>query len=390
MHASRLMQGFGAALESSNPRLACYQSSSSAWAELPTQFIVAEAASDDGPDASVVSVAQAPAAEAWKLSWMATASDASPHDVLRSMYINPTSGASCGGSEAAATSVVAAAGPLAAKLAIAMVADAGSVALLAPTHCAVSGQRAGAVQVPTLMLDTIAELSMSELKLAVHRHHAGGALSVDIALKAGVRYVDSTMLVLSSLVEPSQMRFCYESATLSGAPPLSGGDARLDDAAFWRNGFDVDDVAALAIRCPPARHGTSYSVDVPDALTVNFFELTPHELQRLAHLATMAADSAPPPGMLLVNSAQTPVLVRQAGTNHEILLAAGQSKQFCWSAPPSAGGAQCALQLARHGAEDNAAVAWSEPVELRRCCPALPLRSTHVLAPFSPLQTSCR
>lgn len=255
--------------------------------------------------------------------------------------------------------------PYLASFALALAAEHCTIGFLGPTFVAeqpMMGSRPRPVG-----LEPLLEVPLSSLKLAVHQHgRSAASLTVDFTTAASVQYLDSSTLTMSTLLEPVVIDACYEASILDGGPIAL--DQEGAPRGWWWDGTDPADLDKLAMRAPPLFSGTLLRIEAREhPLSVNLFELTPYEMQRLTHLLTHATTPAAPP-IRLTNSSPASVLVRQTGTMKNISLPPGASIGYYWTEPPvSCQGAQGSLQLAL--CESHAGlgeVAWSEPLEVRK------------------------
>lgn len=355
-------------------KVAQYANADGLWVEVPTKSSglvqdVPLAADGRGSGLHAFMLTAAPAEE-WQVSWLASAADITAAQVLQGMHINPNE-ASAGWRHAAAQLGIEMEPlpGLAAHTTLVVVADRGSLAFLAPARCSSSCQ-----EEPLVMLDPVAELTFSGAHLALRQHGEPlGGLTADATFVAGLQYLDSMIMSLSTIMEPVRIDLRYESA-YDGVIPQTQGKAayteRLDlkpqvapNSQWLRSQTGI----LSSARPPPCASGALIAVEaIEQPVIINVSELVPHDLRRLLHLFSYASDHLPPPPpMQILNSTGHGLVMRQVGTTgREMQLPHGGAlRDVNWFVPPWRG-AECAVQLALQPAAGSAGVVWSDPVEV--------------------------
>ena len=346
-------------------------------------------------------LAEAPAAALeWQLSWVAPAGEreVGAAALLPRLRINPPPTPALARAAASLGLVLPMLPPPLGPVTLALTADTGSLSLLAPASQPATGGAAGDGQQdrPVAVVHSVAVLHADGLRLAVHSWpelpgEAGAATAVDLQALLSLSYTDSSSLVAvvpgssndegssgcAALVEPFTLDVAVELCSPAGQPMVHVAAAPPPPqpwTAFWQPAVAApgsSDLALLAVRGRPAQPGTAVLVQAGvEPLQVNLSELSIHELQRLAGLASDMGDAAAPPAVTISNATGMDLLLRQQGTGQQLLLAQGATTPFHWPAPPPLfPGAVRQLLLAWAPppglkGSDAEALAWSKPIEV--------------------------
>eukprot|EP00887_Chlorella_sp_A99_P008011 scaffold12.g8011.t1 len=345
---------------------------------------------------SLLVVVESPlAAMEWEVLWVMPAGEqeTSASAMLQHLHINPP----CTPALAKAASAMGLQLPAlpmpAAPLTVALTADSGRLSLLMPAPQLLVPPAAPHPD-RTALVHSVALLQADNLRLAVHSWPeapgvAPAATAVDAQAALGLSLADSSSLAApcsagavegAALLEPVTVDVAVE---VCQRPQVAAAGASAQAATtqqawqtFWQPAQQQcsNDLALLTVRQRPGQSGTAVLLQTDQQpLRVNVSELTASELQRLSQVVSAAGEApvAPaPPAIAIGNATGMDLLLRQRGTDQQLLLRQGSSLPYHWPAPPTlfpGAARQLLLAWAPAGAPGlgrDSSVHWSDPLEI--------------------------
>ncbi|KAL4436856.1 hypothetical protein ABPG75_003995 [Micractinium tetrahymenae] len=430
-----------AALLAAAFQLSCYSPADEAYLPLPLQAVMLDSIGGSSGGAAAGASGSAGgsgkvlllfaeecfAAAGWEVLWElpagSAAAGATAADVLQRLRVNPRACSEAANAAAGLGRQLRLPPPLAASLTVALTAESGSLALLAPTPLVLTHgqQHQQHQQEAVALLDTAAMLHAGGLKLAVHTYPApegctllAADLQAALALcLAGSSSATSPATAAAAaagwaVVEPFQLDATVEYSSLTPALPHWQDELRqqaqqqqqqqareLEEhqeqqeeqpLMFWQAAQHQLELPLLVVRAPPVRQGLAVQLAAQQQpVVLNASEDSLAEVKRLISVlsgpasdaasgdiadggvAAAAATAAPATAapLLLVNRCGLGLWVRQEGTQQQhLLLQEGQRLPMVWPAPPAlVPGATRRLQMALAAAGEDEA-AWSNPVDV--------------------------